>query len=321
MKKIFYKGLVVCVIVLLVPFLLTSVLTRQNKADFINNMDFTIYYELDGEKRELSFDEYLLGVVAANMPAGYHMDALKAQAVIARTYALYNIQLLSEEKPGQKSFSTKDLGLSYIGLDMLEQFWGSDNYQEYFSKFENAVYGTKGEVLVYEGELILPVFFDTGSGFTRNASEAWGIDIPYLVSVPSKQDVTSTNYLRIKEYPVSECITTLRSYYPELDLLEEDFFDKVKVESRDSAGYVLRIRLGNIIISGEEFAKVAGLPSNHFYIENYGGNVRVICNGSGHGVGLSQYGANAMASEGLSYKEILEHYYTGVKFTSVSEKK
>ena len=318
MRKIIYKGLAVSVIVLLVPFLLTSLLTGQNKAVFINDLDFTIYYDLNGTKKELSFDEYLLGVVAANMPAGYHMDALKAQAVIARTYALYNIRLLSEERPGKKSFSTSDLGLSYIGLDMLEQFWGSDNYQEYFSKFENAVYATKGEVLVYEGELILPVFFDTGSGFTRSASEAWGIDIPYLVSVPSKQDVTSTNYLRIKEFPVSDFISTLKSHYPGLELSEDDFFDKVKIDSRDSAGYVLKIILGNITVSGEEFAKVTGLPSNHFYIENYEGNVRIICNGSGHGIGLSQYGANAMANEGSSYKEILEYYYTGVDFFTIS---
>lgn len=320
MKKILYKGLIVCVIVLLVPFLLTTLLaTKNNKADLIDNMDFSIHYEINGAAKELSFNEYLLGVVAANIPAGYEMDALKAQAVIARTYALYNIRLLSEKNSGQKSFSTSELGLPYIGLDMLEQFWGSENYNEYFTKFENAVYGTKGEILVYNDELILPLFFDTGSGFTRNANEAWGIDIPYLVSVPSKQDVTSTNYLKIKEFPVSDLISVLDKYYPDIQLSEDNFFDKVKIESRDSAGYVLRINLGNITISGEEFAKVTGLPSNHFYIENYEDNVRLICNGSGHGIGLSQYGANAMAKEGYSYREILEYYYTGVDFSTVSE--
>lgn len=321
MKKIIYKGLIAAVTVLLVPFLLTTVLSRQSKTDLIDVFDFNIYYELNGIKKDLSFDDYLLGVVAANMPPGYQMDALKAQAVIARTYALYNIQLLSERNPGQKNFSTSELGLSYIGLDMLEQFWGSDNYNEYFTKFENAVYGTKGEILVYNDELILPVFFDTGSGFTRNASEAWGIDIPYLVSVPSKQDVTSINYLKIKEFLIPDLITTLTSFYPDIRLTEDNFFDRVKVDSRDSAGYVLKVKLDEISISGEEFAKVIGLPSNHFYIENYEGDVRIICNGSGHGIGLSQYGANAMAEEGSTYKEILEYYYTGVNFINISEDK
>lgn len=319
MKKIIYKGLIVCVIVLLVPFLLTTLFSNRKNADLTDFMDFNIYYEINGIKKELDFNEYLLGVVAANIPAGYRMDALKAQAVIARTYALYNMQLLSEKSPTKKSFTTSELGLSYIGPDMLEQFWGSENYQEYFTKFENAVFGTGGEVLVYNDELILPVFFDTGSGFTRNASEAWGIDIPYLISVPSKQDVTSTNYLKIKEFTLSELIPVLNKYYRDIKLTEDNFFDRVTIASRDSAGYVLEVKLDNTIVSGEEFAKVLGLPSNHFYIEDYEGNARIICNGSGHGLGLSQYGANAMAENGSSYKEILEHYYTGISFMNISD--
>lgn len=319
MKKILYKGLIVTVVVLLVPFLLTSAFSGHDSKDYIETADFTIYYEVNGSRQELSFDQYILGVVAANMPAGYQMEALKAQAVIARTYALYNISLLTEENPGQDSFTTSQLGLSYIGLDRLEELWGSENYQEYFTKFENAVYGTKDEVLVYKDQLILPVFFDTGSGFTRNASEAWGIDIPYLVSVPSKQDVTSTNYLKIEEFLIGDLIDTLGKYYSDLNLTSENFFDKVKVTSRDSAGYVLQINLGDLTVSGEEFAKALSLPSNHFYIEDYEGNVRIICNGSGHGIGLSQYGANAMAQEGYAYTDILEHYYTGVSFMNLTD--
>lgn len=319
MKKILYKGLIVTVVVLLVPFLLTSAFSGHDSKDYIETADFTIYYEVNGSRQELSFDQYILGVVAANMPAGYQMEALKAQAVIARTYALYNISLLTEENPGQDSFTTSQLGLSYIGLDRLEELWGSENYQEYFTKFENAVYGTKDEVLVYKDQLILPVFFDTGSGFTRNASEAWGIDIPYLVSVPSKQDVTSTNYLKIEEFLIGDLIDTLGKYYSDLNLTSENFFDKVNVTSRDSAGYVLQINLGDLTVSGEEFAKALSLPSNHFYIEDYEGNVRIICNGSGHGIGLSQYGANAMAQEGYAYTDILEHYYTGVSFMNLTD--
>lgn len=319
MRKLVYKGLIVCVTVLLVPFLLTALFSAKSKSVLTDYTDFDIYYEVNGVKTKLEFNEYLLGVVAANMPSGYHMDALKAQAVIARTYALYNMQLLAEKSPAKKSFTSSELGLSYIGPDMLEQFWGSENYQEYFTKFENAVYGTDGEILVYNDELILPLFFDTGSGFTRNASEAWGIDIPYLISVPSKQDVTSTNYLKIKEFTISELISLLSKYYRDIKLSENNFFDKLSIASRDSAGYVLEISLDNTLVSGEEFAKVVGLLSNHFYIENYEGNARIICNGSGHGIGLSQYGANAMAEDGSSYKEILKHYYSGVSFMSISD--
>ena len=319
MKKLLIKSLIVGVVVLLFPFVLTLLLSEHNSDNSLDTMDFTIYYEVNGSKDKLSFDEYLVGVVAANMPAGYHMEALKAQAVIARTYALYNIALLSKENPSQKKFTTSELGLSYISLSTLEQLWATEDYSTYFTRLENAVFGTMNEVLIYDHDLILPVFFDTGSGFTRNASEAWGVDIPYLVSVPSKQDVTSTNYLKIEEYLIVDLIEHLSKYYTDLELSEDNFFEKVSITSRDSAGYVTKIDLGSLTVSGEEFAKVLGFTSNHFYIEEYEGKVRIICNGAGHGVGLSQYGANAMAEEDSSYESILEYYYTGASLADISE--
>jgi stage II sporulation protein D len=319
MKKILIKTLIVSILVLLIPFIVTTLFSERKKTASVEAMNFSIYYEENGSKDKLSFDDYLLGVVAANMPAGYEMDALKAQAIIARTYALYNVSLLTEKNPTKATFTTSELGLSYIGLDSLEQFWGKEDYNTYFTKLENAVYATENKVLTYKNELILPVFFDTGSGFTRNAKEAWNIDIPYLVSVPSKQDVTSTNYLKIYEFEISALIQTITKYYSKADLSKDKFFDEVKVSTRDSAGYALKIDLGGLTVSGEEFAKVIGLQSNNFYIEDYEGKVRIICNGSGHGIGLSQYGANAMAEEGSNYSNILKHYYTGVSIADLSE--
>lgn len=319
MKKILVKTLVVSVAVLLVPFLLTMLITKSSSNNALDTMDFSIYYETNGAKKSLTFDEYLIGVVAANMPAGYHMEALKAQAVVSRTYALYNISLLNAEQPGKKNFTTSELGLSYISLEAMEQFWGIEEYKTYFSKIENAVYVTQNEVIIYDHNLILPVFFDTGSGFTRNASEAWGIDIPYLISVPSKQDVTSTNYLNIEEFDIANLVTLLENYYAGIELSEDKFFEEVAVKERDSTGYVTKINLGALTVSGEEFAKVLGLKSNHFYIEDYEGMVRIICNGSGHGVGLSQYGANAMANEGSLYEDILKHYYSNTILTDLKE--
>jgi stage II sporulation protein D len=319
MKKILLKTLIVSIMVLLLPFVLTLLFAKSKDSPSLEAMDLTIYYEVNGTKQELSFDNYLIGVIAANMPAAYEMESLKAQAVIARTYALYNMNLLSKNDSGKTSFTTSQLGLSYIGLDSLEQLWGTSEYNTYFSKIENAVFATKDKVLVFQDELILPVFFDTGTGLTRNASEAWGVDIPYLISVSSKQDVTSTNYLRIEEFEVADLIQTLSNYYTELDLSEKDFFDEVKITSRDSADYVLKIDLGNKTVSGEEFAKVLGLASSHFYIEEYEGKARIICNGAGHGVGLSQYGANAMAEEGSDYVDLLKYYYTGVSIVDLAE--
>ncbi len=319
MKKFLIKTVIVCLLVLILPFMLTLLFTHEESDASLETTDFTIYYEVNDSREKLSFDEYLIGVVAANMSAGYHIEALKAQAVIARTYALYNIALLTKEDPSKDSFTTSELGLSYISLDKLKGFWGDENYNTYFTKLENAVNGTKDEVILYEDDLILPVFFDTGSGFTRNAEEAWGISIPYLVSVSSKQDVTSTNYLSIDEFKVDELIELLEKYFTDLTLNDASFFEDVKVASRDSAGYVTQIDLGSLTVSGEEFAKVLGLASNHFYIEEYEGRARIICNGCGHGIGLSQYGANAMAEENTSYTDILKYYYSGTNITDLSD--
>lgn len=319
MKKVFYKILAVSLIVLLLPFILTLVLSNKKISYSLETIDFNVYYEKNGIKQKLDFNRYLIGVVAANMPAGYHIEALKAQAVISRTYALHNIALLSEENTNKKEFSTSELGLSYIDLEEMEQYWGSDNYVTYFTKLENSVYGTNNEVLIYDDELILPVFFGTGTGYTRNAHEAWGIDIPYLVSVSSKQDVTSIHYLKITEYEPNLIVGILKQAYPSIHISESTFFQDVSITGRDSTGYVTDINLGSLSISGEEFAKVLGLNSSHFYIEEYEGSARIICTGVGHGVGLSQYGANAMAEEGYSYNEILTHYYTGVKIIDLHQ--
>lgn len=319
MKKILIKTLIVSIVVLLLPFLLTLLLKEHQSSNSLEAMNFTIYYEVNDSKDKLSFNDYLIGVVAANMPAGYQMEALKAQAVIARTYALYNISLLQQEDSGKDTFTTSELGLSYINLSSLEEFWGSEDYSVYFAKLENAVSGTKDEVLVYDNDLVLPVFFNTGSGSTRSALEAWGVDIPYLVSVSSKQDVNSTNYLKLVEFEFTDLIPLLESYYSDLTLTEDNFFEEVSVTARDSIGYVTKIDLGNQTVSGEEFAKVLGLASSHFYIEAYEGKVRIVCNGTGHGVGLSQYGANEMAENGSSYTDILTYYYTDTTLSNLSD--
>lgn len=320
MKQVFIKTAIACIVVLLFPFILTIFLSSAPKnKDSIEAMNFKIRHNIDGKIANVDFDTYIMGVVAANMPAGYHMEALKAQAVIARTYTLYNIALLKEEGHSDQNFTTSELGLDYIAISDMEQYWGSDDYKNYFTKIENAVHATDDEVLVYDDDLILPVFFETGSGYTRNASEAWGIDIPYLTSVSSKQDVTSINYLKISEYYIKDLVDLLEKQYPNIRFSKDNFFEEVTVAERDTTNYVTQINLGNQTITGEEFAKVLGLNSNHFYIEEYNGNVRIVCTGVGHGVGLSQYGSNAMAQEGYPYSEILSHYYSGTSLLTLNE--
>jgi stage II sporulation protein D len=314
MKKQMVKILAAGLSILMLPFILTLLFAGIKKgSSSAEYMDFTILDKQDGSLKELTFTEYLIGVVAANMPAGYEIEALKAQAVIARTYTLYNIFLLRDDNPGQKEFTASELGLSYISPEEMRRYWDTHNYTVYYSKLENAVLGTGDKILTYDNELILPVFFNTGTGYTRNAREAWGVDIPYLVSVQSRQDTASVHYLKIIEYDLNKVIAAINASFPDSSLSPENFFDEVFITARDSTGYVTDMRLGGITVSGEVFANALGLYSNNFSMEEYGSKVRFVCTGVGHGVGLSQYGANAMALEGYNYEDILKHYYTDVR--------
>ena len=318
MKQVLIKTLVVCIVVLLLPYLLTLFISSNRvKKHSIEAMNFKINYERNGRIDDLDLDTYIMGVVAANMPAGYHVEALKTQAVIARTYALYNMALLTEEGHLDEAFTTWELGIPYIEISEMKPYWGDTDYSTYYTKIENAVRGTTGKILVHDGELVLPLFFETGTGYTRNAIEALNIDIPYLTSVESSQDVTSINYLKISEYYIPDLINLLENHFPGAIISDDLFFDEIKVTERDSTGYIKTINLGNHTITGEEFAKALGLNSYNFTIEQYNGNVRVVCKGVGHGIGLSQYGSNAMAREGYLYNEILSHYYIGTELISI----
>lgn len=320
MKKTIRKTLLISTIVLFLPFILTIFFSTEKKNNLsLHALKFDIYYEQDGSKEWIDLDHYLIGSVAATMPAGYYMDALKAQAIIQRTYTLYNVLLLQQKYPSKTEFSTSELGLPYLSLKDLEQYWEGESYTTYFSKLENAVMGTKHLILTYKNQLILPVFFETGNGTTRSALDAWGKDVPYLQSVSSKQDITSIHYLKITEYDPNTLGSILSAYYEEFDYQNGSFFESVLIQERDTVGYVTKVQVGDMQVSGEEFAKVLNINSSNFYIEHYNDNARIICTGVGHGIGLSQYGANAMAQEGSSYEQILHHYYRNIDIVDLSK--
>lgn len=167
----------------------------------------------------------------------------------------------------------------------------------------------------------MPVFFNNGSGYTRNAKEAWGVDIPYLVGTTSKQDISSSNYIKISEYSYFELASRLNSYFINANLSEASLMNDIIVIERDSIGYVTEVQIGDMEISGEEFAYALELNSNNFYFEEYNEKVRFICTGMGHGVGLSIYGANIMAKEGFKYDEILHHYYKDINIINLYKDK
>lgn len=254
----------------------------------------TIYRD-NGDTITLSFNEYLIGVVAAEMPASFPNEALKAQAVVARTYALKKIE---NNQKLTDSVSTQ----CYKDNNQLKEMWGS-SFNNYYQKIKSAVLATQNQTIYYQNELIDAVYHSTSNGKTEDAIYVWKNDIPYLKSVDSSWDINTSAYLKI----IKKDLTNV------LNLLGIDKNNTtLEIISRDNSGRVEKLKFGNIEYTGVEFRNLLGLRSADFDLEIKDNNLVITTRGYGHGVGLSQYGASGMAKEGYNYIQILKHYYTGV---------
>ena len=267
---------------------------QEKKEESVNNFEESVtIYRKNGQVITLTLEEYLVGVVGAEMPASFNIEALKSQAVISRTYALRSKEI------GRKLTDTVDTQV-YLDNNELKNKWGSD-YDKYYSKIKNAVDSTTGEAIYYNGNLIDAVFHSTSNGKTEDPKYVWGSDIPYLKSVDSNWDINSSSYLR-------EDVKDLENVLNILGVSSSDF----NIESRDDSGRVSKVNVGDKSYTGVELRNLLGLRSADFDIEIIDNAIKFTTRGYGHGVGLSQYGANGMANAGYNYKDIIRHYYTGV---------
>lgn len=245
----------------------------------------------------IELEEYLIGVVGAEMPASFHSEALKAQAIAARTYAM---KALEENKTLTDNVSTQ----AYKDNDQLKSQWGS-SYNTYYNKIKNAVDSTKGLVITYNGTLINAFYHSTSNGYTEDASVVFR-EFPYLKSVESPVDLNVSSYLRTISLTYEQISNKLNIPVTSLST--------IKIEKNDS-NRVSKIIIDNQIYGGIEFRTKLGLRSTDFDILLNENNITITTRGYGHGVGMSQYGANEYAKNGMSYQNILEHYYTGIKIS------
>lgn len=255
----------------------------------------------DSSVEEVELEEYIVGVVASEMPADFEMEALKAQAVAARTYVMKSLQDSSEISDTTKNQVYRD-------VEELKEVW-KDDYEVKLAKIKEAVNSTVGQVITYEGELITAAFFSTSNGYTESAKEVWGEDVPYLQSVVSSWDKGTKRFL------VEETLSA------------DEVADKLGIKVTDGQiGTIIsytdghridNISFGDKALTGKEVREKLGIRSTDFVMEKRGNEVIVTTKGYGHGVGMSQYGANELAQEGKSYKDILMYYYSGVEITQV----
>lgn len=266
-----------------------------------NNENIIDVYRENGEILKLNMDDYLIGVVSSEMPAEFNIEALKALAVAARTYALKTIK---EGNNLTDSVSTQ----VYSSNEELKLKWGND-YEKYYNKIKEAVLSTSDLVIKYNDELISALYFSTSNGYTESSKEVFGSDLPYLKSVESLVDIDTTPYLKTTELDIKEV----------LNILGITSIDNIDIISKTETGRIKEIRINDKIYSGVEFRKLLNLRSTDFEIDLSSDKVRITTKGYGHGVGMSQYGANKLANNGYTYEKILKHYYTNVEIVSIND--
>ena len=273
-----------------------------------NNTENTDTEKISTDFSRTDFEDYITGVVAAEMPALFEPEALKAQAVAARTYA-------ERRMANGNSLGTmiENGGQAYCSLDEMKEKWGN-NFNEYYDKIKNAVYSTKGEIMVYNGEPILSVFHAISSGKTETAANIWSSDEPYLKSVDSSADTTAENYMSEIRISSDNVVAKLQAARPSLIISSGNLAAQTQIISRSESGYIQKIQIGNETFTGREIREILGLRSSDFSIKQDRNNIIFTTKGYGHGAGMSQYGANALALEGKNYHEILSHYYSGIEF-------
>ena len=302
------KKLLLCsILIILVTYVVSFMFTRIDLFKKFNfNEDSTIRVKkTSGEIIAIPFEDYIIGVVSGEMPASFDIEALKAQAVASRSYALTKMmQNMKNEYDVVDTISNQ----VYQDDDTLKSKWQS-SYDANIAKIKEAVFSTRGEYLTYNGEVVNAFFFSTSTGKTENCNEIWGGDLPYLVSVDSTWDIESPVFKTNKTY-------SLNDFYASLDI---PYQEKVKIDIIDktSTGRIKKLKINNKEFNSSDIVKILSLRSSYFEIEQKDNQIYINIKGNGHGVGMSQYGALGMAKEGYKYDEILKHYYTGVEISKM----
>jgi len=263
----------------------------------------------DGTVEELTMDAYLWGVVAAEMPASFEDEALKAQACAARTYAAGLVG--AGRHPDADLCDDSSCCQAYTDRDDALLRWGL-NARQYADKIEAAVSATDGLGVLYQGAPIQAVFFSSAAGRTADAVEVWGSAVDYLKSVDSPEGDEVPNYHSQAVLSRDEAARQILAAWPGADLSgePEDWFQDVR---RSASGAVSSLKIGGVEATGGAARQAFSLRSACFEVKWDGENFVFDVTGYGHGVGMSQYGANAMAKDGSDFREILTWYYTGTE--------
>lgn len=271
-----------------------------------------------GQVQEMKLDEYLEGVVAAEMPALFPEEALKAQAVAARTYTMKRAsETPAASHKGAMVCDDPNHCKAYKSIASFAANWGASQ-GEYRDKIAGAVRATDGEILLYDNQPISAVFHSSSASKTERAADVWGRDVPYLQSVESVGDEAAPNYESTVTVPLDSFRAKVLETYASANLsgAPDGWFGEAV---RSEAGGVKTVSVGGVNIGGRELRLMFGLRSTNFTVSASDDGVVFRTVGYGHGVGMSQYGARGLALQGMEYRAILQHYYTGTSLGKIKQ--
>lgn len=285
------------------------------------DMIIKIYMHEINQTVSMNLEDYVKGVVAAEMPAEFELEALKAQAVAARTYAVKHMAIFggtgASEHPGADVTTDHKDSQAWLNETKLKEKWGA-NYGKYWSKISQAVDQTRGLIITYQGEPINAVFHSTSGERTASAKEVWGFDYPYLKSVACSWDQLSPRYQDTKEISLAELEARLGADAGIMAAAQSGgSAEVVSIIDYTDSGRVNKVRIGSKTLTGLEVRQQLELRSANFIIEAAGDKLIFKTIGYGHGVGLCQYGANGQAKQNRNFRQILTYYYTGTAIKNI----
>ena len=337
MKKIFIYFLILIFICFAIPIIFTQEFSsRTSSQDIVNTevsnetiaqestYDYDKYNTIkllhtDTDKVEdIQLDEYLYGVVSAEMPASFEEEALKAQAVVARTYTIYKI-VNNDGKHGEADICD-DSGCCQAWIskeDRLEK-WDENKREENWNKIVDAVKSTQGKIITYEGKPINAFFHSNSGGATEAPIDVWGgSGYPYLQSVATAGEDAYSQYSSEATFSKEEFEEKIKEVHSDFEI-DFDEKDCIKVEEYTDGNRVKTVKIGNLELSGVEVRTIFGLRSANFKVTINDNEIKFEVTGYGHGVGMSQTGADSLAKEGQSYEDIIHHYYTDVEIEELT---
>lgn len=321
MKKIILYIFVFILLLFAIPFVFTNNVLEEVSSkiqeenlpiiDSSKYSEISLYHNSTGNYENLSMNEYLYGVVSAEMPASYELEALKAQAVVARTYTIYKLENGSKHE-GADICDNSNCCQAWISKENRLARWEEEKREEYWNKIVEAVDSTNMQYITYEGKAINAFFHSNSGGKTELASSVWGGSLPYLQIVETSGEDAYNGYSSEVEISKDELVVKMQEKYSDfkIDFSKEDWIKIIDYTESDRVG---KIKIGNKEISGVEARTILGLKSTNFKFEINDSKIKFFVIGYGHGVGLSQSGSDSLAKQNYNYEEIIKHYFKDVE--------